>query len=348
MEQRQGERQRSDRPDALDREHALQGRVHAGARDEHLRRRPVLELDDPGFAGGVPALFYLPTGHGWREGIVVGGAMNGRGAVEIIVAGIGLERGLITTEVFTVLVLMAILTTAMVPVLLKVGVEWLRGRGELADAGSGRHTVTIVGAGPVARACARALDGRRDVWLLDSNPQRCAVARREGLQAVAGDALDAEALRRARADEAGLLIAMTPNVGVNVLAVQLARDEFGVRDLRVATGGAPEVAPTGLMERIGAVALFDGAVDVEQWNRWMDDGRATVTTVVVGDEDDAARLGDRLRTGQVALPLAVLRGEDGLPWWLLDRLRVDDEVVVVARQPEQRLSARVPDPTPAA
>ena len=41
------------------------------------------------------ALFYLPTGHGWREGLVVGGAMNGRGAVEIIVAGIGLELGLV-------------------------------------------------------------------------------------------------------------------------------------------------------------------------------------------------------------------------------------------------------------
>ena len=90
------------------------------------------------------ALFYLPTGHGWREGIVVGGAMNGRGAVEIIVAGIGLERGLITTEVFTVLVLMAVLTTATVPVLLKAGVEWLReprragGRGRLAPDGDDR------------------------------------------------------------------------------------------------------------------------------------------------------------------------------------------------------------------
>lgn len=292
------------------------------------------------------ALFYLPTGHGWREGVVVGGAMNGRGAVEIIVAGIGLERGLITTEVFTVLVLMAILTTAMVPVLLKVGVEWLRGRGELADSGSGRHTVTIIGAGALARAYARALQGRREVWLLDSNPHRCAAAERQGLQAVVGDAMDAEALRRARADEAGLLIAMTPNVEVNVLAAQLARDEFGVRDLRVASGADPSAAPTMLLDRIGAAALFEGAVDVERWNRWMDDGRAMVTTVIVGDEDHAARLHRQLESGEMAIPLAVLRGEEGLPYPLLDRLRVDDEVVVVAQQPEQRIVPRVPDPTP--
>ena len=66
------------------------------------------------------ALAYVPTGHGWREGVVVGGAMNGRGAVEIIVAGIGVEQGLISIEVFTVLVVMAVVTTASVPVLLKL------------------------------------------------------------------------------------------------------------------------------------------------------------------------------------------------------------------------------------
>ena len=33
-------------------------------------------------------LFYIPTGHGWREGLTVGAGMNGRGAVEIIVAQI--------------------------------------------------------------------------------------------------------------------------------------------------------------------------------------------------------------------------------------------------------------------
>ncbi|NNF58355.1 MAG: cation:proton antiporter, partial [Rhodothermaceae bacterium] len=78
------------------------------------------------------ALFYLPTGHGWREGTVIGFGMNGRGAVEIIVAQIALTMGLITAEVFSILVVMAMATTALVPLTLKWGVAWLRKRGELA------------------------------------------------------------------------------------------------------------------------------------------------------------------------------------------------------------------------
>ena len=79
----------------------------------------------------------------------------------------------------------------------------------------------------------------------------------------------------------------------------------------------------------------------------MDDGRATITSVIVSDADHAARLRDQLAAGDMALPLAVLRGEEGLPYPLLDRLRVDDQVVVVAQQSEERTTPRVPDPTPA-
>ncbi len=257
--------------------------------------------------------------------------MNGRGAVEIVVAGIGLEQGLITTEVFTVLVLMAILTTAMVPVLLKVGVEWLRGRGELVDAGGTRRAVTIIGAGAVARAYAHALGDHRDVWLLDSNAGRCARARDEGLQAVVGDALDAEAMRRARADEAGLLLALTPNAEVNMLAAELAREEFAVRDLRVAQGPGQHRGAEVLMERIGADPLTDRPVDFERWGAWMETGQATPTTLEVIDEEGARDLERVLREGQDRLPLVVLRGDDAIAFPLIDRVRDGDRVMIVLR-----------------
>jgi Kef-type K+ transport system membrane component KefB len=77
------------------------------------------------------ALFYLPTRNGWREGLVVGAGMNGRGAVEIIIAEIGLTMGLISQEIFSILVFMAIFTTALVPVMLKWGVDWLRRNDQL-------------------------------------------------------------------------------------------------------------------------------------------------------------------------------------------------------------------------
>jgi Kef-type K+ transport system membrane component KefB len=77
------------------------------------------------------AVAYLPTGHGWREGVVLGAGMNGRGAVEIIIAGIGLQAGIIDRTTFSILVFMAIATTATVPLFLTWGVRWLQDRDEL-------------------------------------------------------------------------------------------------------------------------------------------------------------------------------------------------------------------------
>lgn len=76
-------------------------------------------------------LFALPTRLTPREGLVVGLGMNGRGTVEIIIAAIALERGIIASDLFSMLVFIAILTTAFVPASLKWGVDWLRRRGEL-------------------------------------------------------------------------------------------------------------------------------------------------------------------------------------------------------------------------
>lgn len=275
------------------------------------------------------ALFYLPSGHGWREGIVVGGAMNGRGAVEIVVAGIGLEQGLITTEIFTVLVIMAISTTATVPVLLKVGVEWLRDRGELADVGEGSRTVTIVGAGAFARTVARVLSEDREVHLLDSNPRRVGRAREAGLSAFVGDALDLEALRQAYGHEASLLLALTPNHEINVLVASVARDELGVRDIRVATSSAVLPTTTAMLERSGASPLTPTSVDVDHWSTWIDEGEAVVTELTVEDDSGLDDVVAHLDETETIVPIAVRREGELIPHAQVDKLRVGDRLVAV-------------------
>ena len=80
------------------------------------------------------ALFYRFTGRSWPEGITIGAGMNGRGAVEIIIAEIALQAGLIDRDIFSILVFTAIITTATVPVLLRMCVSWLERRGELETA----------------------------------------------------------------------------------------------------------------------------------------------------------------------------------------------------------------------
>jgi Kef-type K+ transport system membrane component KefB len=53
------------------------------------------------------------SGEPWRESWTIGALMNARGLMELIILNIGLEKGLITSTLFTIMVLMAILTTVM-------------------------------------------------------------------------------------------------------------------------------------------------------------------------------------------------------------------------------------------
>lgn len=62
-------------------------------------------------AGG--AIGARMAGYGWRDSLATGSLMNARGLMELIVMKIGLDAGLIGPELFTMLLVMALVTTAM-------------------------------------------------------------------------------------------------------------------------------------------------------------------------------------------------------------------------------------------
>lgn len=53
------------------------------------------------------------AGYGWRDSFATGSLMNARGLMELIVIKVGLDAGLIGPELFTMLLVMALVTTAM-------------------------------------------------------------------------------------------------------------------------------------------------------------------------------------------------------------------------------------------
>jgi Kef-type K+ transport system membrane component KefB len=53
------------------------------------------------------------SGENWRQSSMVGILMNARGLMELILLNIGLERGVVTPTFFTIMVLMAVVTTGM-------------------------------------------------------------------------------------------------------------------------------------------------------------------------------------------------------------------------------------------
>ena len=53
------------------------------------------------------------SGLGWRDSFAVGSLMNARGMMELIVMKVGLDAGVIDQRMFTLLLIMAIVTTMM-------------------------------------------------------------------------------------------------------------------------------------------------------------------------------------------------------------------------------------------
>ncbi len=96
-----------------------------------------------GFACVLGARF---AGMSWRESAAVGALMNARGLIELIIINIGLEEGIITPTLFTILVFMALCTTLMASPMLRLFYGSVLKRRALAAEG-GTETTPAVATG---------------------------------------------------------------------------------------------------------------------------------------------------------------------------------------------------------
>lgn len=272
---------------------------------------------------------YALTGRGWREGLVLGAAMNGRGAVEVIVAGMALEAGLIDGALFTLLVVLAMLTTATVPLTLRWGVRWLRARGELVVAREGRSGTVIVGASDTAIALGKALEGSGPLCLVDSAEDHCRAARAAGLEAVHGSALDVEVLEAAGAGSAAVLIAVTPNASLNALVAETARRRLGVPTVHLVVSDRPDADAAAALRHLDAWPLFGRPIDLGEWDQRLRRGEVRVEPRPGGAEGSVAG---------ASLPLAVL-GLDG-PRMYEGEATVGHDELVLALAPTAPVSAK--------
>ncbi|HSH02309.1 MAG TPA: cation:proton antiporter [Anaerolineae bacterium] len=276
------------------------------------------------------ALFYLPSGNGWREGVTIGAGMNGRGAVEIIIAEIGLQMGVISSEIFSILVFMAIITTAAVPLFLKWGSEWLKSRGELVRAGEERNGVVIVGAGPLARLIAQEIQQSQPVWLIDKNGQHCQVAREQGLTAVQGDALDIDALEEAQTATASTFLTLTPNAEVNVLSAQIARTTFRVPTVHIPLGTQNSALST-VLEEMNVEPLLDEWIDIDQWDLWLAQDDAKRVQWSIEQNRSSAEVLQEALEQRGSLPLIVKRDGKAMFFPTVKELLSGDEVLAVSK-----------------
>jgi Kef-type K+ transport system membrane component KefB/Trk K+ transport system NAD-binding subunit len=274
------------------------------------------------------ALFYLPSGNGWREGVTIGAGMNGRGAVEIVVAGIGLQAGIIDQTIFSILVFMAIATTATVPVFLKWGVKWLERRGELQRSTDLQRNVVIVGAGVLSRFIARTLSHTKSVVLVDSNEENVAKARELGLTAIHGDAIDPDVLHQAGVEKVGKLLAFTPNPEVNAFVIQRAREDYFVPELYAALDKSSRPSLLKIASDLDATILTSMLHTISDFERRFDSHLEFGAEEIQIAQDIAV---SEITTRDELLPLILKRNGDARMIREDDQLRKDDIVVGVRR-----------------
>ena len=69
------------------------------------------------FGCGLPAMYFLKSK---QKGMLVGIGMISRGEVGLIVAGVGITAGILTSEVYSTIIIMVVVTTIITPIWLKI------------------------------------------------------------------------------------------------------------------------------------------------------------------------------------------------------------------------------------
>ncbi len=84
------------------------------------------------FGSALPARL---VGNSWRDSLMLGALMNTRGLMELIVLNIGYDLGVLTPEMFAMMVIMAVVTTVMTGPLLNVIERYFRDEPETEEGG---------------------------------------------------------------------------------------------------------------------------------------------------------------------------------------------------------------------
>lgn len=276
------------------------------------------------------ALFYLPSKNGWREGLSIGTGMNGRGAVEIIIAEIGLGMGIIDKTIFSILVFMAIFTTLTVPVLLSWTTKWLRKRGELVYMDQ-RNGVLILGVNPLSLLLAKHFSEKQSVTLIDNNEELVNQARQQGFRCILGNALNEEVIAESSPQNIALFMGLTANGRVNLLAGQLVYKLFLVPNVFLAVSESE----TGddILKESDIQLLSSSNIVLDDWAHRITHHEVEETALPVREEISGWKWMLENGFGDELLPI-LIKDEDGMvrPFLKEEVIKAGESVVVLRQQ----------------
>lgn len=131
-----------------------------------------------------------------------------------------------------------------------------------------RDRVVIFGATEIGLLLASILRERdHAVTLLEPDPHDVRRAQERGFEVVYGNELDPRTMARAHLGNAHTVIAATASSAENALFTRIARERFQVAETYVAIDASERGMTASLLAEHGEHVLFDGARNLERWNR---------------------------------------------------------------------------------
>jgi len=194
------------------------------------------------------ALVFKPA-FSWRETLAAGALLSARLSLIIAASAIALDLGVITEAVNTAIILVAIITVTVSPILF----DFLLPRRE---SDIPKRGAIIVSSRELALALAKQLAKVMPVTIVTRLPFRQADLPDPNIRLVQGDARDPEVLREAGADQAANLICLSAHTGFNEQVCKLALQEFGLEN--VVTWQPDEQRRLDDLERMGVKVIYPG------------------------------------------------------------------------------------------
>jgi Kef-type K+ transport system membrane component KefB/Trk K+ transport system NAD-binding subunit len=155
-----------------------------------------------------------------RESLAAGFLLSSRLSLIIAASLIGLELGIITPSVNTVIILVAIVTATVSPMAFSLLTQSRTG---------GLPRVVVFGAGSTGRNLAGALESNGAiVTLIEHDVEVAGGLEERGLEVILGEGADASVLRRAGIEEAATFVAVTSDDDENLRACRAVLDGFDV------------------------------------------------------------------------------------------------------------------------
>lgn len=158
------------------------------------------------------------TGQNWRTSLGMGLGLSQVGEFAFVLAIIGVEADLIEPDTYETMALLATLSLAATPILIRLGLLLTRGDGTESEAGkqpvveSGH--VIVIGAGPIGKIVVdRLLSTDEETTLIDLSPVNLHEFDQRGVRTIAGDASNPAILKLAGIGQAKQIVVSVPDDG---------------------------------------------------------------------------------------------------------------------------------------